>query len=166
LARRVGREAPEHRRIYILISYDFSLDFFLDFLISRSSDLLLALSLSLFSLLSLSLSFSSGAVLVSQNQYITTFLRCAMNHNTARFGSAMFLEFSQIKFVHGVCNHNVATLYGAIRLAGTAGLVLDHATLQVTDSWFHVHHLPRVPLVPLVPLENSRALKCTGVIRF
>ena len=58
-----------------------------------------------------------------------------MRHNMARFGSAMFLEFSQIKFVHGLCNHNVATLYGAIRLAGTAGLVLEHATMQVNTTF-------------------------------
>ena len=77
-----------------------------------------------------------------------------MNHNTARFGSAMFLEFSQIKFVHGVCNHNVATLYGAIRLAGTAGLVLDHATLQVTHGFMECFMFTTFPVFHLEIAEH------------
>ena len=71
---------------------------------------------------------AGGAIHVSQNQFNTTFTRCHLEGNMARFGAAMFLEFSTIIFKDGTCSKNVATLYGAIRLAGDA-------TIEVVNSY-------------------------------
>ena len=73
---------------------------------------------------------TGGAVHVSQNQYVTIFTRCRLESNMARFGAAMFLEFSKIRFVDGIASSNVATLYGTVRLAGNAEIEVVNSRIE------------------------------------
>jgi ankyrin repeat protein len=64
-----------------------------------------------------------GAFYVSVNPDLVTFDESNFTSNTARFGSALFVEFSFVEIKNSIIKNNIATLFAAVRVTGIGGFI-------------------------------------------
>ena len=74
-----------------------------------------------------------GAFYVSVNPDVVSFEDSTFDRNAARFGSAMFIEFSKVELRSSLVRENAATLFAAIRVTGIGSFeAWDSSLLQNT----------------------------------